>query len=144
MEKSACVMCGGAGDRVVIEEDGFKGRRCDRCGLIFVSPRPSLEDIASLYSHDDAHVPTSQQVRPQTTEGRLHDRLVLRLLRRYRTSGRLVEIGAGGGRFVAQARAEGYEVSAVESQPHPSGTHRLDGHTLLANLGGDLRHSVFV
>jgi SAM-dependent methyltransferase len=38
-------------------------------------------------------------------------------LRRYRESGRLVEIGAGGGHFVTEARSAGYEVSAVEANP---------------------------
>lgn len=117
MEAIECVLCGGAGDGAVIEENGFQGIRCEKCGIIFVTPRPSLDDVMSLYSSDSAHVSSAQQVRPSTVGDRLHDRLTLRLLRRYRTSGRLVEIGAGGGHFAANARAAGYDVSAVEANP---------------------------
>lgn len=118
METIGCILCGGAGDRVVIEENGYQGRRCDACGIIFVSPRPSLEDISAIYASDTAHVSSAYQVRP-SVGGRLHARHTLRLLRRYRKSGRLVEIGAGGGHFVTEARSAGYEVSAVEANPVP-------------------------
>ena len=118
METIGCILCGGTGNRVVIEENGYQGRRCDACGIIFVSPRPSLEDISAIYASDTAHVSSAYQVRP-SVGGRLHARHTLRLLRRYRKSGRLVEIGAGGGHFVTEARSAGYEVSAVEANPVP-------------------------
>ena len=118
VETIGCILCGGAGNRVVIEENGYQGRRCDACGIIFVSPRPSLEDISAIYASDTAHVSSAHQVRP-SVGGRLHARHTLRLLRRFRKSGRVVEIGAGGGHFVTEARSAGYEVSAVEANPVP-------------------------
>jgi SAM-dependent methyltransferase len=117
LETIECVLCGGAGDRVVIEENGYQGRRCDSCGLIFVSPRPTADDVVSLYAHDGAYVPSQQQMRVPSFADRLHDRRTLGLLRRYRTDGRLTEIGAGGGHFVTEARLMGFDVSAVELNP---------------------------
>ena len=116
METIGCPLCGRAGDRVVIEENGYQGRRCDACGLIFVSPRPPRADIAAIYDRDTAHVSSSQQVRPSAV-ARLEARHTLRLVRLYRTSGRLVDVGAGGGHFVVEARLAGYQVSAVEANP---------------------------
>jgi len=136
METIDCILCGGAGNRVVIEENGYQGRRCDACGIIFVSPRPSLEDISAIYASDTAHVSSAHQVRP-SVGGRLHARHTLRLLRRYRKSGRLVEIGAGGGHFLTEARSAGYEVSGVETNPVPRDHIRSLGIACTDNLEAD-------
>lgn len=116
METINCILCGQAGDRVVIVENGFQGRRCDACGVIFISPRPSRAEIATIYAADTAHVSSAGQVRP-SAGARLHARLTLNLLRRHRARGRLVEIGAGGGHFAVAARTAGYDVSATEMNP---------------------------
>ena len=63
VETIGCILCGGAGNRVVIEENGYQGRRCDACGIIFVSPRPSREEVSAIYARDTAHVSSAHQLR---------------------------------------------------------------------------------
>lgn len=46
MESIPCIFGHGYSDQVVVEESGFQGRRCPACGLIFVSPRPTLAQAA--------------------------------------------------------------------------------------------------
>ena len=116
METIDCILCGQAGDRVVIVENGFQGRRCDACGVIFVSPRPSRAEVATIYASDAAYVSSAGQIRPSAGE-RLHAQLTLNLLRRHRARGRLVEIGGGGGHFAVAARTAGFDVSVTEMNP---------------------------
>lgn len=110
----ACPLCAEAGDApVVIRENGFTGRQCLGCGLIYVSPRPTRDDIYNLYSHDEAHIPAEFHIRGALAK-RLHARHTLRLLRRYLPAGSLLEIGAGAGYFLDEARRAGYEVCGIE------------------------------
>ena len=55
LETIRCIFCGDpATAPVVIEENGFTGRKCPRCGLIYVSPRPKLSEILAIYEQDAA------------------------------------------------------------------------------------------
>ena len=56
MEDIGCIFCGTEGSAAIIEEKGYTGRKCVRCGLIYVSPRPSRHEVVDLYGHDAAHL----------------------------------------------------------------------------------------
>jgi 2-polyprenyl-3-methyl-5-hydroxy-6-metoxy-1,4-benzoquinol methylase len=89
--------------------------RCSRCGLAFgVGPEP--EHVRSLYrgntyletyrggAVEDAPEPFREQ----------EARVRVGMLRRFKPPGRLLEVGAAGGHFLAQARSAGYEVLGIE------------------------------
>ncbi|GAI49710.1 unnamed protein product [marine sediment metagenome] len=42
MEEIMCIFCEKESDQVVIKENGFKGKKCPTCGLIYISPRPTF------------------------------------------------------------------------------------------------------
>lgn len=113
MEEIRCIFCDLASDRVVIEENGFLGRKCPQCGLIYISPRPTLSEIQQLYSHDGAHVSAGTHVFGEFRR-KLIARHTLRLMRRYIDSGALLEIGSGSGYFLEAARKEGFDVYGIE------------------------------
>lgn len=120
METIACIFCGISSKRVVIEENGFTGRKCERCGLIYISPRPDHSEILSLYQHDDAHF--SSMTHLSNFQGnRSAARHNLKIVRKFISSGALLEIGAGSGYFVFEARRNGYEVFANEYTPALAG-----------------------
>ena len=114
MEKINCIFCGGSEeDRILIQENGFLGRRCDRCGLIYISPRPSLNEIRNHYSHDKAYLSADSHEARSFSKG-LQARHHLSILRRYCRKGRLLELGSGAGQFLFEARRSGYEVYGIE------------------------------
>ena len=41
-----CYQCGSNESRAYAEENGFRLVKCDRCGLLYVSPRPSDAEIS--------------------------------------------------------------------------------------------------
>lgn len=108
-----------------ITDDTFGVRRCCRCGVGFLSPRPKAEDIPRFYPDefywmyekaDEEGVPAVEllQRRAVQIEGKL------RLLRHLRP-GRLLDIGAMKGEFLHVARERGWQVSGVEfSQSIPN------------------------
>jgi len=101
---------------VAVRENGYTGLRCPGCGLIYLSPRPSPEDILNIYGHDTAHVSGQLQIEGETLK-RLAARHSLRLLQTHIQSGSLLEIGAGAGFFLDEARRKGFEPFAIEFSP---------------------------
>ena len=116
MESISCIFCGVDDSFPAIQENGFTGRKCRRCGLIYVSPRPSRDEVANLYGHDHAHISAGSHLAAANYK-RLHARHTLRTLRRYVTSGELLEIGPGAGFFLEEARAAGFVPQGIELNP---------------------------
>jgi len=80
MNSISCIFCSDpeTESRVVIEENGYSGRKCGRCGLIYISPRPDLKETQELYGHGQAHIPAGDHL--QKNFGKLlHDRHMLGL-----------------------------------------------------------------
>ena len=121
MNSISCIFCSKPETEspVAIEEDGFSGRKCVYCGLIYISPRPDLGEIQDLYGHSQAHIPAGDHL--QKNFGKyLHDRHMISLLEPYKKQGALLDIGAGGGKFLLEAKKAGYEVFGIELNPSQS------------------------
>ncbi|MCX7017131.1 MAG: class I SAM-dependent methyltransferase [Candidatus Sumerlaeota bacterium] len=116
MEEIQCIFCAVASRDIVIVENGYTGRRCPQCGLIYVSPRPSSGETADRYGHDAAFVSAETHIRAEFLK-RLYARHALRIIRRYVRRGAALEIGAGAGYFLDEARKVGFEPYAIESNP---------------------------
>lgn len=111
-----CLLCGSEDSHVLIEENGYQGRKCSGCGLVYVSPRPSVDEIHDLYGHDEAGV-TAQSHIASAFPKRLYARHHLDLIQHYQSSGRLLEIGAGAGYFLDEARKRGFACHGLEFNP---------------------------
>ncbi len=93
----------------MFEKDGYPYERCRGCGLV---TRGGAADAPSY--HD--YLPQQTRELPALTRKRYDE--LLRRLERYRSTGRLYDVGCGGGFLVEVAaehgwRAEGLEVSAA-------------------------------
>jgi SAM-dependent methyltransferase len=100
----ACVLCGRTNGPVVVAENGYRGRACT-CGVVYIDPRPAPD---ALNPAEDHHLETYYS---------LPAKVRLDWMARFKSSGRLLEVGCGGGQFLALAKAHGYQVSAVEPNP---------------------------
>jgi len=116
VEAITCIFCGVDDSFPAIEENGFTGRKCRRCGLIYILPRPSRDEVANLYGHDHAHISSGAHLAAENYK-RLHARHTLGILRQYATSGELLEIGPGAGFFLDEARAAGFAPHGIELNP---------------------------
>lgn len=111
-----CLLCDAKDSHVLIEENGYQGRKCSGCGLVYVSPRPAADQIHDLYGHDEARV-TAQSHITSAFPKRLYARHHLDLIQRYQSRGRLLEIGAGAGYFLDEARKRGFACHGLEFNP---------------------------
>jgi SAM-dependent methyltransferase len=118
METINCVLCGGDGsaDPIVITENGWNGRQCKECGLIYISPRPSLEETIKLYSQD-AVERYSEEFGACEDYLRYRSAYTVKKLMRYVKSGDLLEIGAAHGVFCEEVRKAGFKPFAIEFNP---------------------------
>ena len=65
LQEITCVLDPGSHGDPVISENGFTGRQCAECGLIFVSPRPTREAIDEIYEQGrPISPPTSSSTAP--------------------------------------------------------------------------------
>jgi SAM-dependent methyltransferase len=134
----SCLLCGATGEIVYRnlrdELYGAPGRWNLRCcagdQLWWLDPRPVGEDLPKLYVRYHTHEPRPLR---RTILGRawfallpLFARAPFRAIRDIadaermwlpRGPGRLLDVGAGDGAFVARMRAEGWEAEGVEPDP---------------------------
>lgn len=111
MEKINCIFCERENKQVVIEENGYKARKCTNCGLIYISPRLSFYEARNLYTNDSI-----------SAEGHIHAAFKKRLwakhnigiIKKFIKNGSMLEIGAGAGYFLDEARRAGFEVFGTE------------------------------
>jgi len=121
METIACDLCGADEPVAFGRDNGYDLVRCGRCGLLYVNPRPTREETEAIYSRWRIGRREVSTGRSQKRDEQAHRwtaaRRLERLLRYARPPGRLLEIGCGGGWFLAAAREAGFEVEGVELSP---------------------------
>ena len=116
--EATCIFCDhpAGDDAVVIEENGFEGKQCADCGLVYTSPRPSPDEVFDLYGHDEAGIPAQNHIRAAYVK-RLYANHYLDLIGPHISSGNLLEVGAGAGFFLDEARRRGFTPHALEFNP---------------------------
>lgn len=117
MEALECIFCHTDNNPTVIKENSYTSNQCRSCNLIYVAPQPTEENIANLYGHDDAHIPAHQHIQ-QSYEKTLYAQHHLRIIKQYIQKGRLLEIGAGAGYFLHEARKQGFTPYGLELNIH--------------------------
>jgi len=116
MEKISCIFCGAKNSDVAITEKGFTGLRCARCELIYISPRPGASEVTRLYTDEHAVLYADAQFQFDGFN-RMEAARALATIGAYRKGGSILELGAGGGCFLSEARRLGYEPHGIELNP---------------------------
>ena len=137
-----CLICGGGSFISLPYYYEFRGRiirivRCACCSLVTLYPMPSQDEINSLYTEEyfqsEYHCGTSKG--SYTSEIVTMKRAFLphlRSIRRFRPSGRYLEVGCAGGAELQVAKEHDYEVLGVELNAEMASWGR-------ENLGLDIR-----
>jgi SAM-dependent methyltransferase len=104
----SCLVCGNNALRDIDLERALK--KCDTCGYVFDSPRPSRDEIVAFYSRRGQY---DQWVDDTAVRDALWQRRV-RKMRRSRKPGSLLDVGAGIGQFLHHAGPFFSEVHGTE------------------------------
>ncbi|MDH7512864.1 MAG: class I SAM-dependent methyltransferase [Clostridiales bacterium] len=109
-EDRPCSLCGGGKHRLHFALNGNVFRRCRSCGLIKMAPLPERlakgDDYAG-YDLERQRQFTRLFFVPQYWRA-------LRLIQRYKSGGRLLDVGCGTGEFLDLARQEGFLAFGIE------------------------------
>jgi len=113
MEDISCIFCDKNSEQIVIEENGYKARKCLKCSLVYVSPRPCLSETENIYAHDKAHTSAKRRISAVFNK-KLCAKHALGVIRKHIASGCMLEIGPGAGYFLDEARRKGFDVCGNE------------------------------
>jgi len=125
MTKETCDLCQSGRFRRLpyyYQFQGHKvyGAKCLGCGLVTVSPMPGKSELARLYDGEyfkgDYHCGHREGNYEEESLTREHGRVLDDFLRLV-PAGRMLEVGAAGGKFLVSARGAGYDVTGVEVSP---------------------------
>jgi len=122
MEHVRCDLCGN--DNAVLylkRADRFSGQMfqyviCRECGLIYLNPRPD-PDTLLMHCYPicyEAYQPLQTLPRVKRWKKQRAVKTLVRFVSRYRTSGRLLDIGCGTGEFLYEMQKLGWKVEGVE------------------------------
>jgi SAM-dependent methyltransferase len=104
----SCNVC--RSERIQKVDSEFNFCRCDSCGYVFDSPRPSFAEVSAFYSQAGKYDSWLDEERARDI---LWKRRLKKLLRRS-SRGNLMDIGAGIGQFLHHAKPLFTEVAGTE------------------------------
>jgi SAM-dependent methyltransferase len=114
-----CMLCNSRANEILLRGVRYgprlQVRRCRRCGLVFLWPRPNREDLdeyyLGAYRGDYDETPVAERHRGDLDEAYLR---VRRLRQFLQSNMRLLEIGCGSGAFLDAVRPYVREIVGVE------------------------------
>ncbi len=112
LEEVVCPFCGEAKYDPLHGEGRFQMVSCSSCQFIYLNPRPTGGALLRFYQ--DYLPEEKSSVKAWQEMMRSIFRKAANLIERYKKQGRLLDVGAGFGFFLAEMRKRGWEVSGVE------------------------------
>ena len=149
LDGTQCDLCGSIDWRSKYILDGINVVECKSCSLITLSYIPTLEELRAMYAEqyfqerksyffDNPVIDQTKQLSNECIHDFCHG---LKLLKRFKSKGRLLDVGCGIGIFMALAKKEGWEISGMDISSYSIKMAR-DILGIEAILG-DLTESVF-
>jgi len=107
----ACHVCSGTDDATYLEARGYRIARCKNCGLWFVNPQPTMEELRKFYAtYDEGKLWRNLEER--------FNRGVRQSIQQVKRTGTVLDVGCGSGDFLRGMKEAGFSVFGIE----PSGT----------------------
>jgi SAM-dependent methyltransferase len=146
---SVCPACDGtrfshymrASDCHYSNEGEFSVSRCNACGLVFMDPMPTAEDLAPLYpqgyySYRSPSLPGGWRHVLRIASG-LRKRT---LLPKFHSPGVMLDIGCGAGQYLLEMQHAGWKVFGLELSTEAADVGRRAGLNI---AGGELTNAGF-
>lgn len=122
MNEDCCPLCGGEGKIVLCQHDGKTGAAltsavCTDCGLVQVVPLPEQQALEAYYSQSYRQDYKKVDVPKLKHVWRAGNNALLRLplLEKNTSPGaRILDVGSGGGEFVALLKQRNYQPEGIE------------------------------
>lgn len=118
MDVNSCFICGSNKSKIKGLFRYCTLKECSQCGLQFLNPPPDRESLNEIYSdyyrawgleHSEEDV---SNMKKRTFIG------YLKKIKKYTSSGRLLDVGCATGEFMSVAQEDGFDVYGVEISPY--------------------------
>lgn len=100
------------------EGEWLQAMRCGTCGVIFLDPQLTPQQITALYSKEyfegDFRCGHAGSLFAEATLPDIADTPLVKRIQQFQPAGALLDIGCAGGAFLNSARTAGYTVRGVE------------------------------
>ena len=114
MEDVKCLFCKTKTDNIIWQENGYSGRKCVTCGLIYISPRPTEDEMRFYYDQGKSGEITARELSKPQYVKELNAKYTMSIIQRYKNQGDLLELAPGGGQFLQVAKANHFAPYTVE------------------------------
>jgi 2-polyprenyl-3-methyl-5-hydroxy-6-metoxy-1,4-benzoquinol methylase len=118
MEYINCNLCNGKEYKLFKEINGYRLVKCKQCGLVYLNPRPTQQEINEEYSAE-YHIERLLGQEPKTEKeieqeinkniGRAEE-----IVKQFGNKGKLLDIGCGTGFFIACLKRYGWKVTGMD------------------------------
>lgn len=129
--KITCLVCGESQSKLRFVQRGYPVYVCEVCGLEFVAPTPSSDELARHYENSYAVSLERYEAARARNLARINE-----LENWCLPPGRLLEVGAAYGHSLALARERGWDVTGVELSPQAA-SYALE-HFEISVINSDL------
>jgi 2-polyprenyl-3-methyl-5-hydroxy-6-metoxy-1,4-benzoquinol methylase len=102
-----CRICSGGEHETFLEVRGYRIVRCRSCGLWFVNPQPTADELSQFYAkYDDGELWRSAEEN--------FNRGIRQAILRFKRQGAVLDVGCGSGNFLRCMRGAGFSVTGIE------------------------------
>jgi hypothetical protein len=115
-EMTKCPICDYDSSSPERTVEGYTLERCSSCGMVFVKPRISNEEISTLYTQRDpsASISLYQKIAASPSIKLQHEQRLTLLKKLLPGKGRLLDFACGAGYFLEQAQRDGWDAHGSE------------------------------
>ena len=119
--KPTCPICHSQTARLAFEKEGFRHYACRECQAIYLFPVPDENELSDYYVAKEAETRSSQCWEREEHDYRHYEAIwdaALSDIERRAGRGPLLDVGCGGGQFLAFAKRRGWsELEGIEYAP---------------------------
>lgn len=114
--QSACDCCGSLDNIFIATKRGYQLHQCTNCGLIFVYPQPTFENLTQIYNKTAGYFATTNTDLSKTSRDyTLHLNKILS--ENGINKGHFLDVGCSTGALLYHMRGLGWEVAGTELNP---------------------------
>jgi len=112
MERVNCNICNIDNTKTLLVKDSYNIVQCKSCGLVYVNPRPTKEELSDLYEYeDDSQSPGNLKQKPIIKKFQLG----LNFIHRFAPNrGKILDVGCATGVFLNMAKNAGWETYGID------------------------------
>ena len=106
-----CDLCGSAKKVFITSENDYPISRCLNCGFVYVNEIPEVDDgkvLGEYYTDDRAEIDVMRKRYEEVSE------FLIREIGKYKSGGKLLDVGCGFGFFLLKARESGWQVYGTD------------------------------